>query len=133
LDRGEVLVHALAKLVEDLAQLGRGYSVAAIAGLLLVPILIAALSRMAGSVLCTTLLSLVSLMLIIAPAAADNGLAIASGLGSFLVALGSIIARRRATALIRQMTDLTQRVQQLESAEERRLLVELRTSNPRNE
>jgi hypothetical protein len=126
LDRGEALVHGLAKLIDDLVQLGRGYSVAAIAGLLLIPILIAASSRMAGSVLCTTLLSLVSLMLIIAPAAADSSLAIASALGSFLVALGSIIDRRRATALSRQMTDLTERVQQLESAEERRLLLDLR-------
>jgi hypothetical protein len=37
-------------------------------------------------------------MLLVAPASAINGLAIVSGLGSFLVALESIVARRRMMA-----------------------------------
>jgi hypothetical protein len=49
--------------------------------------------------LATSLLSFASLMLFIAPASATSGLAIASGLGSVLAALESIIARGRMIAL----------------------------------
>jgi hypothetical protein len=44
----------------------------------------------------------------------------ASGLGSFLAALESIIARGRMIALNKEVADLTSRVNQLESAEQRR-------------
>jgi hypothetical protein len=54
-------------------------------------------------------------MLFVAPASAINGLAIVSGLGSFLVALESILARGRMMALNKQIADLTNRVNQLES------------------
>jgi hypothetical protein len=64
-------------------------------------------------------------MLFVAPASATTGLAIACGLGSFLVALESIVARRRTMALKRQIADLTN---QLERADQRRQILEIKAS-----
>jgi hypothetical protein len=50
----------------------------------------------------------------------------ASGLGSFLAALESIIARGRMIALNKEVADLTSRVNQLESAEQRRLALQVK-------
>jgi hypothetical protein len=64
-------------------------------------------------------------MLFVAPASATTGLAIACGLGSFLVALESIVARRRTMALTKQIADLTN---QLERADQRRQILEIKAS-----
>jgi hypothetical protein len=53
-------------------------------------------------------------------------LGLASGLGSFLVALESIIGCRRIWALNKEIDDLSRRLHQLESAENRRLLLEMK-------
>ena len=98
--------------------------------MLIVPILIAAVARNIMLALAATLLSFISLMLFVAPAAAIDGLALASGLGSFLVALESIIARGRVKNLDVKVADLTHRVNQLESAEQRRLALEIRRKRP---
>jgi hypothetical protein len=45
---------------------------------------------------------------------------------SFLVALKSVIARRRMMAFDKQLADLTSRVHQLENAEQRRLALEVK-------
>ena len=84
----------MAKHIEDLSQFLQGFGVAPLA-LLLLPILITALARNATLALATSLLSFTSLMLFVAPASAINSLAIVSGLGAFLVALESIVARGR--------------------------------------
>jgi len=68
----------------------------------------------------TSLLSFASLMLFVAPASATSGLAIASGLGSFVVALESVVANGGMMALNKEIADLTSRVNQLERAEQRR-------------
>jgi hypothetical protein len=115
----------MAKHIEDLSQFAQNLGVAGLV-LLLVPILIAAAARNIALALAATLLSLISLMLFVAPASAIGGLAIASGLGSFLVALESIIARGRVKNLNAKIADLTNRVNQLESAEQRRLALEIR-------
>jgi hypothetical protein len=49
-----------------------------------------------------------------------------SGVGSFLVALVSVFARGRMIAFDKQVADLTSRVNQLESAEQRRLALEIK-------
>jgi hypothetical protein len=115
----------MAQHIEDLSQFAQNLGVAGLA-LLLVPILIAAAARNITLALAAALLSFVSSMLFVAPAAAIGGLAIASGLGSFLVALESIVARVRAKALNIKIADLTNRVNQLESAEQRRLALEIK-------
>ena len=84
----------MAKHIEDLSQFLQSFGVAPLA-LLLLPVLITALARKVILALATSLLSFASLMLFIAPASATSGLAIASGLGAFLAALESIVARRR--------------------------------------
>jgi hypothetical protein len=122
----------MAEHIEDLGQFLQSFGVAPLA-LLLLPVLITALARNVTLVLATSLLSFTSLMLFVAPASATSGLAIVSGLGSFLVALESIVARRRMMALNKEMADLTSRVNQLERAEQRRLTLELKASdNPRH-
>jgi hypothetical protein len=115
----------MAKHIEDLSQFAQNLGVAGLV-LLLVPILIAAAARNITLALVATLLSLISSMLFVAPASAIGGLAIASGLGSFLVALESIVARGRVKGLNMRIADLTNRVNQLESAEQRRLALEIR-------
>jgi hypothetical protein len=115
----------LAKHIEDLIQFLQSFGVAPLA-LLLLPVLITALARNVTLVLATSLLSFASLMLFVAPASATSGLAIVSGLGSFLVALESIFARGRMTALNKEIADLTSRVHELERAEQRRLTLEIK-------
>jgi hypothetical protein len=84
----------MARHIEDLSQFLQGFGVAPLA-LLLLSVLITALARNVILALATSLLSFSSLMLFVAPASAINGLAIVSGLGSFLVALESVVARGR--------------------------------------
>src|ERR1700730_1638017 len=115
----------MAKYIEDLSQFLQSFGVAPLA-LLVLPVLIAAWARNVTLALATSLLSFASLMLFIAPASATSGLAIASGLGSFLAALESIMARGRMIALNKEVADLTSRVNQLESAEQRRLALQVK-------
>jgi Tfp pilus assembly protein PilN len=122
----------LAKHIEDLIQFLQSFGVAPLA-LLLLPVLITALARNVTLVLTTSLLSFTSLMLFVAPASTTSGLAIVSGVGSFLVALESIVARGRIMALNKEIADLASRVNQLERAEQRRLTLEIKGSdNPRH-
>jgi hypothetical protein len=115
----------MAKHIEDLSQFLQSFGVAPLA-LLFLPVLITALVRNVILALATSLLSFASLMLFVAPASATSGLAIVSGLGSFLVALESAVARRRMMALNKEIADLTSRVNQLEGAEARRLTLEIK-------
>jgi hypothetical protein len=115
----------MANYIENLSQFLQGFGVAALA-LLFLPVLIAALARNVALALAASLLSFTSLMLFIAPASANSGLALVSGLGSFLVALESVVARARMMAFNKQVADLTSRVNQLESAEQRRLALEVK-------
>ena len=125
-------VSQLAKHIEDLIQSLQSLGVAPLA-LLLLPVLTTALARNVTLVLATSLLSFTSLMLFVAPASTTSGLAIVSGVGSFLVALESIVARRRMMALNKEIADLTSRVNQLERAEQRRLTLDIKArDHPRH-
>jgi hypothetical protein len=122
----------MAKHIEDLSQFLQSFGVAPLA-LLLLPVLITALARKVILALATSLLSFSSLMLFVAPASAINGLAIVSGLGSFLVALESIFARGRMMAMNKEVADLTTRVDYLERAEQRRFMLEIKArDHPRD-
>src|SRR5262245_21480016 len=102
----------MAKLIEELSQFLQSFGVAGLA-LLFLPVLIAALARNVALALATSLLSFTSLMLFIAPASATSGLAIVSGMGSFLVALESIFARRRMMARSEEHTSELQSLRHL--------------------
>jgi Na+/melibiose symporter-like transporter len=115
----------MANHVENLSQFLQSFGVTALA-LLFLPVLIAALARNVALALAASLLCLTSLMLFIAPTSATSGLALASGLGSFLVAVVSVVARKRMLAFDKRVADLTSRVNQLESAEQRRLALEVK-------
>jgi Na+/melibiose symporter-like transporter len=117
--------NVMAEYIEDFTQFLQTFGAAPLV-LLVLPILVAAWARNVTLTLVTSLLSFASLMLFVAPASAASGLAIASGLGSFLAALGSIIARRRIIALDKEIADLNSRVNQLESTEQRRLALQIK-------
>jgi hypothetical protein len=87
----------MANYLEDLSGVLQSFGAAEFA-LLAVPILIALLACNATMVLCASLLSFASFMLVVAPASAVSGLAIVSGLASSLAALESVLARRRMAA-----------------------------------
>jgi hypothetical protein len=115
----------MAEHIEELSQFAQNHGLAGLV-LLLVPILIAVAARNITLALAAILLSFISSLLFVAPASAIGGLAIASGLGSFLVALESVIARGRVKTLNTKIAELTNRVNQLESAEQRRLALEIK-------
>jgi hypothetical protein len=118
----------MAQHIEDLSQFLQSFGVGPLALLLLLllPVLITALARNGSLVLATILLSFASSMPFVAPASATTtGLAIVCGLGSFLVALESIVARRRTMALNKEIADLTN---QLERADQRRQILEIKAS-----
>jgi hypothetical protein len=85
------------------------------------------LARKVVLTLFSALLSLLSLTLLFDPASIGPALVVASAIGSFLIALESLIERRRITALNTQIGELTDRLVTLEAAESRRLAIEVRT------
>jgi hypothetical protein len=93
---------------------------------LAVPIVVGILARKVMLTLFSALLSLLALTLLFEPSSTGPALA-ASAIGSFLVALESLIDRRRITALNTQIGELTDRVVTLEGVESRRLAIEVRT------
>ena len=95
---------------------------------LAVPIVVGILARKVMLTLFSALLSLLALTLLFEPSSTGPALAVASAIGSFLVALESLIDRRRITALNTQIGELTDRVVTLEGAESRRLAIEVRTT-----
>ena len=131
-DLGGVLQSfASANYFEDLSTVLQSFGAAGIA-LLVVPVLITVLARNVPRALYTSLLSFASFMLFVAPASAVSGLAMLSGLASFVVALDSIFARRRMVALNKEIADLTSRLNELEAAEQRRFLLEVTRATKRN-
>jgi hypothetical protein len=94
---------------------------------LVVPIVVGILARKVVPTLFSALLSMLSLTLLFDPSSIGPALVVASAIGSFLIALESVIARRRITALNTQIGELTDRLVALEAAESRRLAIEVRT------
>ena len=121
----------MAKYIEELTQFLQTFGVASLV-LLVLPVLIAAWARNVILTLASWPAFLcVELMLFIAPASAISGLAIVSGLGSFLAALESIIARGRMIALNKEIADLASRLTQLESVGRLALQVREKVSESR--
>jgi hypothetical protein len=125
-DRAEDFLRALSTHIENLSQLAQSFGVTSLVALLLIPILTAALARQFKLAFVAMLLSLVSLLLFVDPNSVPSSLAIASGLGSFLLAFESIVAHKRTTAFKNEIADVTKRLTQLENAEHRRLLLEVK-------
>jgi len=109
----------MANYLEALSGVLQNLGAAGIA-LLVVPVLITVWARDVTRALYTSLLSLASFMLFVAPASAVSALAILSGLASFVVALGNIGSRSRREALNKELVDLESRMDGLETAEQRR-------------
>src|SRR5262245_14511941 len=114
-----VLQNVLGNYFEHLSGVLQSFGAAGIA-LLVVPVLITLLARDVPRALYTSLLSLASFMFLVPPASVVSALAILSGLGSFVVALESIVARRRRVALNKEIVGLASRLNRLETAEKMR-------------
>jgi hypothetical protein len=125
-DRLQHLVGVFSAAVEDLISVVQGFGEVGLVIVLLVSIVISACARQIIATLAAILLSLVSWLLFRAATSPVDTLAAASALGCILVALHSLAARRRTTALNRQLNEVSNRVRQLENAEQRRLMAELR-------
>src|SRR6476620_11472281 len=93
---------------------------------LAVSIVVGVFARKVVLTLFSALLSLLSLTLLFDPSSIGPALVVASAIGSFLIAFGSLIERRRITAFNAQIGELTDRLVTLEAAESRRLAIELR-------
>jgi hypothetical protein len=111
-------------------QFVQNFGASPLAALLLIPIFVAASARKLIPLLAVALLSFVSLMVIFAPASTTSILGVASGLGSFLVALESIVGRRGTRTLHKKMDDFSRRLGRLEVAENRRMLLEIKDKAP---
>ena len=94
---------------------------------LAVPIVVGVLARKVVLTLFSALLSLLSLTLLFDPSSTAPALVVASAIGSFLIAMESLIERRSITALNTQNGELTDRLVTLEAAESRRLAIDVRT------
>jgi hypothetical protein len=94
---------------------------------LAVPIVVGVLARKVVLTLFSALLSLLSLTLLFDPSSTAPALVVASAIGSFLIAMESLIERRSITALNTQIGELTDRLVTLEAAESRRLAIDVRT------
>lgn len=114
-----VLQNVLGNYFEHLSGVLQSFGAAGIA-LLVVPVVITLLARDVARALYTSLLSLAAFMLLVPPASAVSALAILSGLGSFVVASESIVARRRRVALNKETVGLATRLNRLETAEKMR-------------
>lgn len=119
-------IGSLARDVGHLASIVQSPGGIALVAFLLVLVLIAASHGGVVPALAALLVSLVSLLLFAAPDSVNMTLGVVSVLGAFLIALQSVIARRRALALNREIAEVTGRVSQLEGAEHRRMLIELK-------
>jgi hypothetical protein len=121
---------SVAYLAIALAQAGQLFAEAplgAILGLLAVPVLLAAVSRRLIAIAGTILLVVAVLVIVTAPALATTTIAIASYLGSLIIALSAIQTRRRHRATQAELAQLKAELNRLLEAETHRLLVELKS------
>src|SRR4029079_19605926 len=85
-----------------------------------VPIVVGVLARKVALTMFSSLLSLLSLTVLFDSSAIRHALVVAIAIGSFLIALESLIDRRRITALNTQLGELTDPLVTLEAAERAR-------------
>jgi hypothetical protein len=114
--------------IEQLAQALQSIDVGWFSVGLAAAVLLAALSRNIACLVGACLLSAVALISLVAPSSASSGMAVAAGVGAVLVALTGIAITRRDAAIQGYLAGLESRVANLEAAEERRMVTELKSS-----
>ena len=117
----------LDQLAVFLSRVPQGIALAAI----LLPVALAIFSRQMVAVLGCILLAVIAFCALVAPSNMAVTLASGAYLGSLIIALAGIVARRKAGALeaIRaEFANLRKDVNRLSAAEQRRVLIELRSS-----
>ena len=117
----------LDQLAVLLSRVPQGITLAAI----LLPVALAIFSRQMVAVLGCILLAVTAFCALVAPSNTAVTLASGAYLGSLIIALAGIVARRKAGALeaIRaEFASLRKDVERLSAAEQRRVLIELRSS-----
>jgi len=96
---------------------------------LLLPLVLAIVSRQIAAALGSILLAAIALCAFVSPSKATAVLATGFYLGSLIVALSGILARRRAGQFQAELTSLRADVSRMLAAEESRFLSELRSSS----
>jgi len=100
---------------------------------LLLPIVLAILSKRVIVVLGSFLLAVLALWAFVTPTNIAIALVTGGYFGSLMVALSGVFARRRAEAIRAELTGLRSDVDELLSAENRRFLLELKSSTAADE
>jgi hypothetical protein len=124
------LVESLGAWLDKLAQGLNNAPLEIAVPALLLPIVLAILSRRVFVILGSLLLTLIVLVMLIRPALFETAVVVMAYLGSLIVALAGILEFRRTRAIQLQLAELRQDVNQLQSTEARRYIVELKENKP---
>jgi hypothetical protein len=92
------------------------------------PVILAAFSKRTAIFLGTALLAVVALILLLEPSFAAVTIAIGAYIGSLIAAFLGIQARRKESATEAELANIRSELKNLVEAEERRFLVELKSS-----
>ena len=98
-------------------------------GALLLPMLIALVSKRILTLLGAILLAITALILLVEPVNLSPTMGLAAYIGSILLALSGIAQRRRDAALFAKISSLRAELNQFAEAESRRFLVKLKTQD----
>jgi hypothetical protein len=97
------------------------------------PLILAVFSKRTAIVLGTTLLAAVSLLLVLEPPSAAVTIAVGAYIGSLIAASLGIQARRKQAATEAELANIRSELKNLLEMEERRFLVELKSSTKATE
>jgi hypothetical protein len=127
LEKWTIIAPSLESWLDQLAVVLRtipeAYALAAIA----FPVVLAVLSRRSIIIFSVALLSAVVLLLVLKPSFAVTTIAIGAYIGSLIMALSGILARRRDIDTKAELISLRNDMNQLLNAESRRFLAELKS------
>lgn len=116
----------LASSTEGLYSAVQSIGTPAFVFLLLLPVLVTLFTRRVALSVAALVLAPLSLAALIAPTSIASVLAMLSTLSLFLIAAAALLQRRRQCALEQKIADLVARMDQLENAESRRALIEMK-------
>jgi hypothetical protein len=123
----QVIFAPLQAVLDHLPTLLADIPSGAMLSVLLVPLVIAAISRRLFNFLGASLLAIIPPLVLLKQTSDAPIFAAGAYIGSLIVALSGIAARRRDLALLHKMTSLRAEVNQFAEAESRRFLVKLKS------
>jgi hypothetical protein len=128
MDRVAETLEFLTRLIEHFGQAFAGSSPAIQLGVLLIPAALALFYRHGLTFVACLVLAATAIALLSIQAAHPATIALAASAGAYLLAARCLTSHRRHAELDRVVAVLTQRVRQLEVAEERRMMALMRST-----